>query len=637
MASRTPFLTIANLKGGMNDQDPPHALPEDQCVLAKNVDFFQATLGERRKGCAAASLQGSDFLSEAGVVFLGSHVPLGAEVGEAHKFAVAATEGVSTKIAYKAPSVNWTPITPKDPLIDTFPEVLKINGQSIHGKYFLAYKSGVDRMHVWDGTNLRRTGLDAPSGSLSVTNSAPAGSYTGDRIFRIRLVEIVGGKVVRRSEPTPEATFTPSGSKDGAVVSIASLTLPDEGETDWELEASDGDGNFYRIATTPIATTSYTDTTQPATDYAVNGTLSSDIGDYDLLPSYKFVKADQDRLIFAYQWEDPQKRSRLAWTPVWADPGLMNDERIPTDIDSFLDLDWMDGGDITGMSQPVNGSFYVFKLSKIYKVQRTGNATQAYDAFLMMTGRGALEGSIVNGVDEYGKGCVYFLDPSAGPCRVGSAGIQYLQNIRGTWKSVNTHANKVVCHGLFYPDRQQLWWWVATGSSDSPTLRLVLQLSEVRSTQEGTERGWSLYDGPSAMAYCSEVLPQEEIDPNTGQVSLFYRPFAGFYGDSFYLQQLDIGNDDNGFPYYAELLTRPYMIAGLTNWWGGMAGALLASPIEDATVTMNVGLVRDFGKETNAIETDFVPEGDESLVIKRFDNLKMSYATAIQVRFWESA
>jgi|GEM_PF-6395573 len=40
----------------MNDTDPAISLPDDQCVLAENVEFFDSMLGERRKGTSAVTL-----------------------------------------------------------------------------------------------------------------------------------------------------------------------------------------------------------------------------------------------------------------------------------------------------------------------------------------------------------------------------------------------------------------------------------------------------------------------------------------------------------------------------------------------------------------------------------------------------
>ena len=47
----TNNFVINSIRGGMNNQDPPQALPDDQAVLLENVEFFYSTLGERRLGC----------------------------------------------------------------------------------------------------------------------------------------------------------------------------------------------------------------------------------------------------------------------------------------------------------------------------------------------------------------------------------------------------------------------------------------------------------------------------------------------------------------------------------------------------------------------------------------------------------
>jgi|TARA_R110000744_G_scaffold42953_1_gene96504 hypothetical protein len=51
-----PDFSISSLRGGMNDTDPAISLPDDQCVLAENVEFFDSMLGERRKGTSAVTL-----------------------------------------------------------------------------------------------------------------------------------------------------------------------------------------------------------------------------------------------------------------------------------------------------------------------------------------------------------------------------------------------------------------------------------------------------------------------------------------------------------------------------------------------------------------------------------------------------
>ena len=74
MASQTD-LVIPTLQGGQNDQDPKHILPDDQCVLAENVEFFFSTLGERRRGMASVDITSSGLDAEAAIVHLGMYSP----------------------------------------------------------------------------------------------------------------------------------------------------------------------------------------------------------------------------------------------------------------------------------------------------------------------------------------------------------------------------------------------------------------------------------------------------------------------------------------------------------------------------------------------------------------------------------
>ena len=565
------------------------------------------------------------------MVHLSIHYPALAEVYEAEVMAISATEGAGVNFNRRDKDLVWSTLTPTDAATSTYPEALRINAQTLHGKWFVAYKSAEDRMHVWDGTSLRRVGMAPPVAAPTAVDTAAAGVFTGVRLYRVRFIERDGTVILRRSEPSPELTFTPSGVNTGATVTRPAVVS--EGETHWELEASDGDGNFYIIDTVAIGTTTSTDTTQPATDYA-NSELSEDIGDYALVPSVKFVKADQDRLIMAGSWTEAEKDSRVYWTPVWKDPGVGNDERLPADIDNFVDLDWMVGGGLTGISDPVNGVFYAFKWNRIYKFQRTGRLDQAYDVFLLSSFRGALPGSIIAGTDEYGRGCIYFLDPAVGPMRVGAQGLQHIKNIRGTWLTVNTKADDVLAHGVYYPDKFQVHWWVPVNGADTPNKKLVLQVNELRTSSDdaGTSRGWAVATGKIAEAWCSTVVPEEITDEDTGDVSLSYRPYIGLSSTD-YILRADVGSTDNGQTFRAKIITKPFLLSGLLNRFGAMTAALLADPNPDPDIRINVRFIRDFGLEENLTTTDFTREGSETLVIKTFDNLVMSSARSIQIEF----
>lgn len=615
----------------MNDDDPKHILPADQCVLAENVEFFYSTLGERRLGMEPVALTDSGLDLEDAIVHLGLWTKELGTPADTRLFAVGATFNTSTTFAYRDAGV-WTTVTPIDAPANTSPTVLNMRSASIHNKWFVAYDSAVDRTHVYDSTTLRRVGLAAPTAAPTVADTAVAGTFTGDRIYRVRTAILDGAVITLMSEPTPDVTFTPAGTFTGAVVTRP--TLPGEGETHWIVEAADADdpANFYQIAQVLAATTTYTDTIEPATDYPDNGDLSPEIGEYEVPPSAKIIKADEDRLIYIGSFEDPEKGSRVYWTPVYAAPGYGNDERVPANIDSFKDLDWQDGGEITDASDPVNGAFYVFKWQRIYKAQRTGNANDAYSFYLLDPSHGALPGSVVSGVDEYGRGTIYFIDPSIGPMRISSAGVQQLRNLQVTWHRVNSGATQIAARGLYYPMKKQVHWWVAVDGADTPGLKLVLQTNEVRSDNNGgTTRGWTLATGDIAEAWSVLAVP-ENVTFDDGSIRLVYQPYMGFNGVN-RLQVGDIGSTDNAATYRGRVVSKPYILAGLLNRWGAMNAALLAEPNADAAVLLTINLIRDFGKETNTVDTDFVPTGAEDPVIKVFDNLVMSDARVVQVEF----
>src|SRR5688572_24227458 len=68
--------TITSLRGGLNDNDPPTALQDDQCTEAENVEWNRSTLGEKRRGCVAvntASVFANTSLQA--VTFLHRHLP----------------------------------------------------------------------------------------------------------------------------------------------------------------------------------------------------------------------------------------------------------------------------------------------------------------------------------------------------------------------------------------------------------------------------------------------------------------------------------------------------------------------------------------------------------------------------------
>jgi hypothetical protein len=610
------FIAINSLRGGMNNTLRPHMLPDDQCVLAMNVEFFHSTLGERRLGTDKLDLTGSGLDAEATIVHLSEWFPTN-DARFADLWAVAATPGVSVTIAVQDISLTWFPITPDDPPIPTVPQIYGIQAQPLNGLDFFAYYSAVDRLHVWDGT-WRRTGIPAPVTAPTGANEGSGSTYTTTRYFRVRFTKMTGSTVTLTLPPP-----------------IAGETI-----TDYEIEASLDNANFYRIATQSIAITSYTDETQDSAFYSDEGPLSEAIGSYLLQQSAKYLLVDGDRLILVSHWTDPGLMSRVWWTPVVADPGAGNSERVPIvttgglPIQSFKDLGNYDGGGITGVSKTANGTFYVFKFSAVYQFLRTQDDTNAYNVFQMSSNagpRGAMEGSIVSAVDEYGQGCIYFLDPWIGPSRLGNMGMEKIEGLRDTWERVNQLANVISARGVYYPDKQQVIWWVSVDGADTPTMVIRLQISEVQESAGQATRGFSLADGVYAQARA--VTQRSEIVQNgVNNFRLTRRPIIGLPAPLF-IMRTDTGDTDYGTKYFAEILSKPYLPVGIMNQWETMVGAIMGEP-SDKTARLQMQAVRDFDKErSKKIVHDFVPKANETQVIRQIDNLHMSEAYAIQFRF----
>lgn len=612
-------ITITSLQGGLNDSPSLTSLDADQCTVATNVEFDIHPLGSRRLGCTP--IDSPSFGDE--VVFLHRHLPSD-DPQDAQLF-VLGVDGSSPIMKYK--DTSWHNVIPSDAITVTRPERYEVDAVTFHEQMFIAYKGKVGRFHVWDGTELRPTGLVQPE-IVSTADTGGAGSFIGTRYYRQRIIKMSGSTILLRSEPSESYTHIPSGTN--LSVTITRPTPPGEGETHWELEASIDNVIFNVLATTIIATATVVDTTDYVAGYT--GELSEDIGDYALLPSARFVVADDDRLLFAGSFDDETLASRFSWTPVFNDPGVGNAERSPIDTDNFKDLNTSEGGPITGMSRTVNGYIYIFKLSHIYQAVRTGLRARAYDVSALSKVRGALRGSIVEGVDQNGKPCLYFTDPTVGPCRIGEGGIQTCsRDIQETWKTVNLDS-VVTVRSLFYPDQghtQQVHWWLATGDEDYPDKRLMLQTNETRQVENGIRRGWTSHDGFSATALCA-CLFSENIDDDTDR-SLVLRPFIGMPDGT--IQRCDTGNTDAGVAYASRIVTAPLASAGFLNKFGILAGALVAKAAEGVEIVLSA--IRNFNTTTLADErtVDLSPEGTEATVIKPLDDFSFEGCTTLQLEF----
>ncbi len=614
---------IRSLRGGLNNSDPSNAIPDDQVVTAENVEFVSSMLGERRLGCTAIDTAGSGLATKSRVSFIYRHVPATDE-GDAELWALGVTGTSSSALCRK--TTAWSTVTPLDAITITGTYQYHLRAASLHGKMFLAYKSAEDRLHVWDGTDLRRTGL-AEAAVPSVADEG-AGTFAGTRYYRVRYIREFADYTLR-GEPSETVTFVPSGA--GAGARITKPATIGEDETHWEIEASVDDANFYVIATVAVGTTTYDDETAFTPGYSDDFELAPDIEDYALIPSAKFVVVDDDRLVWAGSYELDAYSSRVGWTPVNKADGDGNDERMETDTDPFLDLDGLEGGEITDMISGVQGYIYIFKFSHLYQLVRTGQRSRAYQAYNITKKRGAIEGSAVTGLDETGRPTVFFLDPSVGPCLIGENSVSDCgTDVRITWESINLDATNVTARGIYFPKKKQVRWWIATDDANVPNLVLVLQTDRMRRTDDGYRRGWSLWTGDAAGALCA-CLYADNIDDATDR-SKNLVPFIGVE-DSDVIWQMESGTDDNGTTFDASILTKPYALAGMLNQYEVKSSTVLVKATEDAS--LSVSIIRDFGLETKTDPTDVScsPTDAETQIVWPLHDLDFSELRTAQVLF----
>lgn len=631
-------LTLESLAGGFDDQSPM-SIANDACTVALNVEFYQAPLGGRRFGCDVVDITSSHLNDETDIVHISQWFPAN-DITVPEWWGVAATPGVSATIAKRTAGV-WSKITPIDAVVTTVPNIYNIvmtpapSSVSSNGKLFIAYPSAVDRLHVWDPNNgavLRRVGLAEPN-PPTLGNGIVSAVPATPRFYRIRLVRQagVGIEITARSEPSTSVAFTPDG------VHAPRITHPsfdvNESATHWEVEGSFDDINYYVLQSLAVATTFWDDTFTDPISFSEEGELSEDIGTYLTPPSAAFLLVTDDRLIMAGHQTDISLMSTVWWTPVKTDPAGGNDERLPLSVNNSQSLDNYSGGPITGIAPGISGSWYVFKASRIYKMTRTGDPTRAYTDITLTTERGAVRGSVFNGLDSAGRPCIFFTDPQVGPCMLGTGGLQRIMGLTNTWKRVNVKATSIIVRGLYYNAKSQAHWWVSVDGANTPNLKLVLQVDELQVDEDGQlGRGWSLATGVIAQATAVGMLTESVTED--GNPTVRTRPFIGLHTPN-YLQRCDASAvDDAGTQYVASIRSKPFTLAGLLDKFGAMNAAIFADAVSNTSVVCR--LIRDMGLETSGDSVGTFscsPVSTEDFVIRSLDDLVMSEAKCIQIEF----
>jgi hypothetical protein len=613
MAQQKPFL-VSGIRG-RNGSDTPMLVPDDQCCEALNVDFADGGMCRRRNGAVAPTFGGTGFSADVDALL--RFLP-GTDETAAQLFAFGDN---TTEVKRLAGSASWANVT----LIDAIQaEPLNINGVSLAGFLFVEYNSAVNRTHVWDGSTIRRRGLARGAVPTVATNGGVGLTFT--RFYRVRFVRISGTDTQIRSEPSPAATISISND---ASVRVTRPTAPGEGETHWEAEYADSaEGPWYVFASTVIATTFVDDAAATIDDTL---TLSPEDGINMPPPSFKYVTRAGGRLLQAGAYETTPGESfipldnEVYWTPINGANDVGDLERQPINYRVSLDHS------ITGLSEALNGIHYAFGYRGISALVPTGKPGE--EAFQRITERmdiGAIhQHTIVMGDDEDGNPAIYFLS-HRGPYRITSHGMQYLgHDIEDVWTTVNRAASTI--HGVYYGDRQQVWWWVPTGEAITPNRKLVFDTHLGRLSAVGVIGGWSIHTGVSATARCS-VMFAETLGATMGYTLL---PYIGPQAN-FTIWRLDRGTDDAANDFQAYIDTKEYAPAGLGRNCSLTEPYLIGAATATGSVT--VTMRTDFGKQTSTSgSVSLAPEIAETHVQVKLDGMQTAGIGTVRYRIGDAA
>jgi hypothetical protein len=519
LAPQNGLIWINDLTGGLNDTDAPQDLAPNQCTVADNVEWVTTKFAQRRQGGTNGIHATEPWGSQASLVSLMRHTP-SADESAAELFGV---DNQATPVLGRLAAGNqFVAVTVGDAW--TQADAKYINGVSLNGKFFIAGNTAQDRLHVWDGSALRRVGISTPA-APTVANTG-AGTYAA--VQRWYKVQYQLGSV--HSELSPAVSFTPSGA--GTAARVTKPAASGDGEASWIIWGSPDGVNYYPLQSLVVGTTTFDDTFAPSA-YSTVVPASGLIGpgrpsdaDYYTAPiSPKYLLADEDRVLLLSSWETASMASAVMWTPVLGTTppefAIADDERVPST--NRLDVDRQDGGGITG-GAILSGTIYVFKLSHIYRLRRTGDADLPYQAIPITKSLGALSHkSLVVGEDDLGRECLYFLS-RRGPYRLTADGLEYLgRDIETLWGTVNQSATTPP-FGVWHQDKRQVQWWLTTGVSTTPDKKLLFHARYGRRTESGEVRGgWAIHTEGAALAYSACMFA------NTlgATMSLDLKPYVG--------------------------------------------------------------------------------------------------------------
>jgi hypothetical protein len=620
---------------GQNGWDPVIDVPLNQSVSSRNVHLYKGGLGTRRGGSSAEALPNPNFTApiQALIESLQNQ-----DEGSAELFAV---DNSAPPNMYINTLALWVQLTLADAVQST---PTSVSAATVNGKLYLAYDSTVNRLHVLDpgyagGGTVRRAGMGTPAVSPLVGNGGGVGTYPAVlRYYRVAFAEQRSGINIRWSLLGPSISFTPDGAH--ANVTVTKPATISEGETHWALFGSADNILYYYITAATVATTTIADTS--IVGYS-GFTPAPTEGQFTAFPSVKSLGTDGSRLYGMGVWETaagdslPPKPGRFYYGPVQnSTTGLFaadDDERInnTTTLSGWIDLSRNANAADRGVTpHPINNVIYAFLSSGVYALYPTESSLTPYRRVTVSNQIGNLaQQAIVMAVDRNGTPCCYFCDSTRGPHVIGGAdGLRWCgKDVIDIWTTINRTAAPPVW-GLWFPDRNQVWFGIATGANTSPDTILVLDVTSQAPDQDGDLRGgWTVYDGDLAKAPCA-VLFSNTLGAAR---SALKTPYTG--GNSKLLRYDELLHNDAGTNFQAYVQSGS-VVEGIQNVRLDKAWV-----VADASsgVTVRQTLTRNAGDETRTSDLVLTPSGSESLVLVKAEDAAVQDAWTLQVQLGDSA
>lgn len=630
MANKAQDLLVWDSCRGRDGFDPPSDLPDDMAAEAFDV-VFDGGLFAKRRGSETQTLTGDSWN---GIATMYRFVPGQSDAAAQLVFSTLNDSPVRIlRVAAGTAAANLT-------LADTVDSVYPVDYATLNGKCYIAYNSDENRLHVFDPdistTVVRRSGLETPA-AATVADSAAAGTYAATpRDYRIQWVTQVGGTLQRASNLGASVSFTPVGNKTAAVVTRPNA--PSEGETHWRVWGS-ADGDAYFLLSTSdiaIATTTYSDSVNPS-DYD-DGDPAPDEGFFTPWPSVKYLCSTGDRLLGFGAWETAagdamQPRNGRVWiSPVLDSSDYDDDERIDASLGGYIDVSRDAGSEDRGIVGPLDNQVLVGLSKGLYILVPTGSASIPYRRVVLTTSLGMVsQASSFIGEDEFGRPCIYFLDPAKGPYRYGADGLQWLgYDVQDVW-ALFSAAEAIQAHGVYDAETRRVIWAFSTTGSITPTQLIVFHVREGQATAtEGVRYGWARWTRQSTQ-WISSVMFSETIGAT---MSRNLKPYQGGLVLSRYE---DTGStDDSGTAFQAYATSKVYLTDQLNRIKRARMAYLQA---EAATgVLIRTRLARNFSEQTRDFSHDLTPRtSSQTRVRVKYETAETVDAYALQMTVGDAA